>query len=232
MLDGVLGDEVDDGDGARLVLAPGTGDPLLELGGIPRQVAVDDDAGVLEIKADAAGIGAEEKAAVGIIPKGEDLAAALLLGDAAGVPSIADGISIRPGADLFQHAFPLGEDDDFHVGIGEAVVEDAGDFVELGAVLAIAVFDDGGRVANHPHHREQDHELVLLLLGEWPALGDLEELGGGLFHLVILGLHGRGELDEVVAVGAVGELGLDVVLAAAQQDGADAFAQGGEVAVV
>ena len=65
VLDGVFGDEVDDGDGALLVLAPGAGDALFEFGGIPRQVAVDDDAGVLEVEADAAGIGAEEKAAIG-----------------------------------------------------------------------------------------------------------------------------------------------------------------------
>ena len=51
-------------------------------------------------------------------------------------------------------------------------------------------------------------------------------------YIVILGLHGGGELDEVVAVGAVGQLGFDVVLAAAEQDRADALAQGGQILVV
>lgn len=54
VLDGVFGDEVDDGDGAELAFAPGAGDALLELGRIPRQVAIDDDAGVLEIESHAA----------------------------------------------------------------------------------------------------------------------------------------------------------------------------------
>src|ERR1035441_5236287 len=47
MLDGILRYEIDDCDGARLVLAPGAGDALFQLGGVPGQVAVDDDAGVL-----------------------------------------------------------------------------------------------------------------------------------------------------------------------------------------
>ncbi len=166
VLDGVFGDEIDDGDGAGLMFPPGAGDALFELCRVPGEVAIDDDAGVLEVEADAAGIGAEEEAAVRIVAEGEDLAAAFLLGDAAGVPCVADAISISPDADFFQHAFPLGEDDDFDIGIGEALVEDAGDFVELGAVLAVAVFDDGGRVADHAHHGEQDHEEVGFLLGE------------------------------------------------------------------
>ena len=74
-----------------------------------------------------------------------------------------------PVADFFQHALPLGEDDDFHVGIGQALVEHTGEFVELGAVLAIAVFDDGGRIANHAHHAEQDHQEVRFLLGQRAA---------------------------------------------------------------
>ena len=64
VLDGVFGNEVDDGDRAGLVFAPGAGDALLQLGGVPGQVAIDDDAGVLKIQARRAGIGAEEDAAV------------------------------------------------------------------------------------------------------------------------------------------------------------------------
>ncbi len=59
----------------------------------------------------------------------------------------------------------------------------------------------------------------------------MDELRSLLFHLVVFLAHGRGELDEVVAVGAVGEFGFDVVLAAAQQHGFHALAQGGEVLV-
>ena len=139
----------------RLVFAPGAGDALFEPRGVPRQVAVDDDAGVLQVEADAAGIGAEEQAAIRVVAEGEDFAAAPLLRHAAGVPGVADAVSIRPVADLFQHAFPFGENDHLDVGFGQALVEDAGEFVELGAVLALAVLDDRGRVADHAHHGQQ-----------------------------------------------------------------------------
>ena len=90
VLDGVLGDQVDDRDRAGLVLAPGAGDALFELGRVPGQVAVDDDAGVLEVQARRAGIGAEEDAAVRVGLEGVDLGAAALLRDAAGVPGEAE----------------------------------------------------------------------------------------------------------------------------------------------
>ena len=64
VLDRVLRDEIDDGDRAGLVLAPGAGDALFELGRIPGQVAIDDDAGVLQVQAGAPRIGAEKDAAV------------------------------------------------------------------------------------------------------------------------------------------------------------------------
>ena len=53
--------------GRGLVLAPGAGDALFESGGVPGQVAVDDDAGVLEVEPDAARVGAEEEAAVRVL---------------------------------------------------------------------------------------------------------------------------------------------------------------------
>ena len=141
MFEGVLGDEVDDGDGAALMLPPGAGDPLFEASGVPREVAIDDDAGVLEIEAHAAGVGAEKQAAGRVIPEGEDLATAFLLGDAAGMPCVADRILLGPGADSFQHPFPLGENDDFHVGIGEGFVEDDDVGLEAGVDVE-AIGDD------------------------------------------------------------------------------------------
>src|ERR1039458_3900690 len=50
MLNGILRDEINDCARARLVLAPGAGDALFQLGGVPRQIAVDDHAGVLDRK--------------------------------------------------------------------------------------------------------------------------------------------------------------------------------------
>jgi hypothetical protein len=71
----------------------------------------------LEVEAHGAGIGAEEEAAVGIIMEGADLSTAFLLGDAAGVLGEAEALFLRPLADLAEHAFPLGDDDDFHIGV-------------------------------------------------------------------------------------------------------------------
>lgn len=99
MLDRVLGDEVYPRDGAELILPPGAGDPLFELGGVPRQVAIDDDAGMLEVEPDATRVGAEEEPAVRVLAEGEDLGAALPLRDAAGVPGAADAVLVRPFAD-------------------------------------------------------------------------------------------------------------------------------------
>ena len=65
------GDEIDDGDRATLMFPPSAGDALFKAGGIPRQVAIDDDAGVLKIESYAAGVGAERQAAVRVIPEGE-----------------------------------------------------------------------------------------------------------------------------------------------------------------
>jgi hypothetical protein len=63
MLDGAFGDQMDDGHGPRLVLAPGARDALFEACRVPGQIAIDDDAGVLQIQAGAAGVGGEEQAA-------------------------------------------------------------------------------------------------------------------------------------------------------------------------
>ena len=61
MLDRVLRDEVDDRHRARLMLAPGARDALLELGRVPRQVKVDDDARRLKVQPDAAAVGGQEQ---------------------------------------------------------------------------------------------------------------------------------------------------------------------------
>ena len=179
-------------------------DASFEFRGIPREVAVHDDAGDLEVEADSAGIGAEEEAAVRIVMKGADFLAAVLLGDAAGAPCVA-------GAGFSAHSLTFrnipshsGEDDDFHVGIGEGVFQDAGQFLHFRAVLAVAVFDDGGRVADHAHHGEQDHEAFALFLFEG-ALGGLgHEAGDGEFDFLVVLAHGGGEFHEVVHIGALG----------------------------
>jgi hypothetical protein len=80
-------------------------------------------------------------------------------------------------------------------------------------------------VADHAHHVHEDHEKVLLLRREWPALGFVDEFADLFFVAGVFAAHVVGESDEEVAIRAVGELGLDIGLAAAEEDGADAFAE-------
>lgn len=49
MLNRVFGDQVNDADGFCLMLAPGARDALFQFGGIPREIAIDDDARVLKV---------------------------------------------------------------------------------------------------------------------------------------------------------------------------------------
>src|SRR5262249_29826806 len=79
VLDAVLGDQVDDTDRPGLVLAPGTGDPLLELRRVPWQIDIDHGGGDLKVEPDAAAVGREEQAAGGIVLEPVDLGAALHL---------------------------------------------------------------------------------------------------------------------------------------------------------
>ena len=107
VLDRVLGDEVDDRDGLGLILAPGAGDALFKLGRIPRQVAVDDHAGGLEVQPGRAGVGAEKDAAFWVILEGVDLGAAALLRDAAGVPGVTDVVLVAMVTHELKHPFPF-----------------------------------------------------------------------------------------------------------------------------
>ena len=165
--------EVDDGDGFGLVLAPGAGDALFELGGIPRQVAIDHHAGGLQIQAGRAGVGAEKDAAPRVVLEGVDLGAAALLGHAAGVPGVTDVALVAQVAHQLEHPFPLGEDDDLGV-ILAAFVQEFLDFRQLGTGAVVGVEDVIG-VADHPHHGQFALELVLLLLRERAALGDVDQ---------------------------------------------------------
>ena len=86
VLDRSFADEIDDGDRARLVLAPGAGDALLELRRIPRQIDIDDGARRLQVQPDAAAVGREEQPAGGVLLEAVDLGAAALLRHRAGMP--------------------------------------------------------------------------------------------------------------------------------------------------
>ena len=114
VLDGFLGDEIDHGDGTLLMLPPGTRNALLEFRGVPRQVAIDDHAGILQIQTGTAALGAEQDAAVRVLLERHDLGAAALLADLTGVQRVAGLHVLEQSLHEFQHAHPLGEDDDLY----------------------------------------------------------------------------------------------------------------------
>ena len=150
--------------------------------------------------------------------------------DGAGVPREAEVEAFAKVAHEFQHAFPFAEDDEFHAGIIAAFLEDFFQLGQLGARAVLGVEDVVG-VAGHAQHAEGAEEFVLLRLRERAALGDGGEAGDDGFVDFVFPLLLRGEGDEEVAVGAGGQLGLDIALAAAEQAGADAVLEAGEVAV-
>ena len=74
-------------------------------------------------------------------------------------------------------------------------------------------------------------QLILLLLGEGPAFGNIGEPRDDCLVLIVFPLLLGAERDEMVAVGALGEFCLHVGLAAAEHVGLDAFVELVEVAV-
>ena len=79
MLDGLFRNQMNDCDRPCLVLAPGSGDPLLQPRRVPGEVAIDDHARVLEIQARGARIRAEKDAAVRVSLKCVDFVPTALL---------------------------------------------------------------------------------------------------------------------------------------------------------
>lgn len=220
VFDGALGDEVDDLDGLFLAFAPGAGDALFELGGIPGEVAVDDDAGVLQVEAGSAGFGAEDDFAVGILFESLDFETALFLRNFAGVPGVADLLGNEMLADQSEHADPFREDDDLGFGVLKGGVEDFDEFVEFGRDARFLVEDELG-VAEHPHAAQGSHETLVFFGSEGAFFGEVHKASDGFSVSTIVGFLAFSEVDEAVFVGAVGEFGFDLGLAAAENDGSD-----------
>lgn len=134
------------------------------------QVAIDHDAGILQIEAHTTGVRTQEQPAIRIVAEGDDFRPTALLLHGAGVPCIADPVLIGPCPDFFQHAHPLGEDNNFCILFAQRLVEDAGQFVHHRTVMALAALHDVRTVTNHAQHIEQEHEQLLFFLGERAAL--------------------------------------------------------------
>ena len=107
--DGVLGNQVDDLHRGWLAEPVGAGDALLEHGGIPGQVEVDDQAGGLQVETHPAGIGGEEDATVGIIEEFLDEVAALAGWHITGQLDVAQADTLDDRFGQRQHGSPLAE---------------------------------------------------------------------------------------------------------------------------
>ncbi len=230
VLEGVLGHQVEDADGARLVLAPGTGDALLQAGRVPGEVEVDHHVGRLEVEPHASGVGGEEEAAGGVLLEAADLVAPPRQRHGAGVPGEAGPHLLDRLAHQVEHPLPFGEDQDLGARLGEQPLQDLPQLGELGADPAVGIQDVGG-VADHPHAGEPLLELLEFLGQQGTALGRVENLGDPPLVFGVAGDLLVFQRDEEVLVRAAGELPLDVLLAAAQQDGREPAVELAEVPV-
>ena len=213
VFDGIFGHQIDHGDGTRLMLAPSASYALFEFGRVPGKIAIDHDAGVLKVESHSSGIGAEKDAAIGVLPECEDFRAAFLLGHQAGVPGITVALFFGQFPNPFKHADPFGKYDDFNLWVGKAFFEHGFQFLEFGAVPVWIVFDNAGGVADHTHHSEQNHELLLLLRSERDAFRFLGQPCHDFIVIRILLPHGFGQRNKEIAVGSVGQLGFNICLA-------------------
>ncbi len=230
MLDRVFRDEIDDGDGAGLMFAPGAGDALFELGRIPRQIAIHDHAGVLEVQPGRAGIGAEKHAAVRVALEGVDLRAPPLLRHASRCAR-RNRVSARRQRSRTSSSIRSHSENTitFTPSFSRHSSKTSPTRPASGSRATFRI-EDVGRVANHPHHGQVRHEPVLLLLRERTALGERRQPGTRPRGARRRPLAARlSELHEMLAVGAVGQFGFHVALAAAQHVGRDALVQPGQI---
>ena len=84
LLDGALGDEVDNVDSVALAMAVGAGDALFQHGRIPGQVEVDHQAGGLQVESHSAGVGREKDTDVVVFKESFDKRPSLAGGYIAG----------------------------------------------------------------------------------------------------------------------------------------------------
>src|SRR5260221_643849 len=143
----------------------GASDALLEYGRIPRLVDVDDDAGVLEIESNAAGVRGEEDAAFRIFVESLDELPPLAAVDAA----VKENVPPFPLFDLslqnLMHAQPLAEDQHLGSRLLEDLSEECHDLSGLCAVIR-ALIEQIRAVTRHAHPLQGDHQPALVTLGE------------------------------------------------------------------
>src|SRR3989449_9095530 len=111
LINRALGREAYDLHGPCLAEAMNTADPLLQDGWIPGQVDVHHDRRVLEVEANAARVGREERAAARVFTELVDQVLAFGALDAAVKEYVAPLPSLEPAHEDLVHPEPLAEDD-------------------------------------------------------------------------------------------------------------------------
>src|SRR6202162_6715866 len=89
MLNRVLSYKIDHRYGPRLILAPSACDPLFQLGRVPGEVTVNNDAGILQVQTYPAGVRAEKYAALRVTLEYPNFRPAPLLWDATRIPCVS-----------------------------------------------------------------------------------------------------------------------------------------------
>ena len=126
-----------------------------------------------------------------------------MLRHGAGVPRATEAQAGAEFAHQLQHPFPLGEDDDLHLGGVADLLEDFLQLAELGTG-AVVVTEDIVRVADHAHHRQFAHELVEFDRQQRAAPGLRAQLRDNSFVALVGLALGVGERDEADVIGAGG----------------------------
>ena len=193
-------------------------DALFEHGGIPRHVQVEHDRGVLQIQADAAGVGRQERPAARVVAKAVDQVLALAARNAPVEQDVIPATLLETAHQEFVHAQPLTEDNDLGLRPLKNLRQQRDDLFGLGTMI-VRVIDEVAVVAGHAHAQQGDQSAGVCRL---PRDSDSAAISARsrdnfpvlsvMFQLVI----GHGHED--VRVDAFGQLVEHHVLLPAHQD--------------
>ena len=216
VLDGLARDEAVDGHGLDLADAVGAIGGLVLDGGVPPGVEEDDLGGGGEVEAGTAGLQGDEED-VGLAGlETVDLGAALGGGGAAVEVADAEALGLDEGADVADKLGELGEDEDATALLAQ-LGEELEETVDLGGARRGGVVDEAGgaRDLAEAGQRREDAEAELLL---GAVVGGQRLEGRDADGLVAAALVGA-ELDVDAHLGAGREVGRDLGLHAAEQEG-------------
>lgn len=144
-------------------------DALLEDGGIPWQVHIDDRRRrILQIETDPARVGRQEHPAGWVTVKAVAQRAALVAGNAAMEQHMAPALGGEAALDQLMRAQPLAKDNHFRGRVFEQVVEQVHKFVNLDAMVRFMI-DQKCVIAGHAHRLQRAGKAALVGIGQEAA---------------------------------------------------------------